>query len=255
MNGWPQLEAETLAELIQATRILGEKMANRRKEHRLFYRGQSNATWELSSTLERRHGPNFRVSRYLNDIRNMKRTLKALSGKSFEIGEEVVPSSVAPTGLFSEREYLIYLRHIGFPSPLLDWTASPYVAAYFAYASLPVGQAEPIAIFVANQLTPRAWMRGEPHVAIWSPDVVAHQRHHLQHACYSVSYQELSDDHWNFTTYEGSASFAAARVLMPASARRRILDELDLMNINAFSLFASEEGLAHALAERHLGRN
>jgi hypothetical protein len=29
--------------------------------------------------------------------------------------------------------YLAYLRHHGFPSPLLDWTESASVAAYFAY--------------------------------------------------------------------------------------------------------------------------
>jgi hypothetical protein len=31
-------------------------------------------------------------------------------------------------------EYLAHLRHRGFPSPLLDWTRSLYVAAYFAFA-------------------------------------------------------------------------------------------------------------------------
>ena len=43
-------------------------------------------------------------------------------------------------------ECMVYLRQYGFPSPLLDWSKSSYIAAYFAFSDYQ-RDAKSVAIF------------------------------------------------------------------------------------------------------------
>ena len=42
---------------------------------------------------------------------------------------------------------MVYLRHHGFPSPLIDWSYSPYVAAFFAFRDDSAGKPEKRSIY------------------------------------------------------------------------------------------------------------
>jgi hypothetical protein len=106
----------------------------------VWFRGQAHAEWPLHTTLERR-SPNIRsVGKYLNLIGEIKPAIETFTGASFsmpkpnEIVEMCHEYDRFEFQLRNCAVYLAHLRHCGFPSPMLDWSHSPYVAAYFAFA-------------------------------------------------------------------------------------------------------------------------
>ena len=112
--------------------------------HEPLFRGLPNAAWVLSTTLEREGneaaGMGFLAYHHLTS--RARPTLETLgngrllqSPDPFELREALIKCfndhSYLDMFLSQQRgiyEYLVYLRHNGFPSPLLDWTVSPYVA-------------------------------------------------------------------------------------------------------------------------------
>jgi hypothetical protein len=143
----------------------------------------------------------------------------------------------------------------------LDWSRSPYIAAFFAFKDARPDQREPVAIYaflewtgdfnpIPGGPTKRTWVVG------LGPNVRSHKRHFLQQSEYTICCTRSNDDGvWSYDSHERVLKNKNPRRLwkfsIPASERARVLHLLDRnYNINASSLFESEESLMETLAAR-----
>lgn len=111
----------------------------------ILYRGQSNSKWPLKSTLERRKSE-IKVGDYFNLMLKVYANLPLKEQQKWpNLKNQIESLSIESIYLFSTVEansvqiisFMIFLRHHGFPSPLLDWTRNPLIAAFFAFNDTP----------------------------------------------------------------------------------------------------------------------
>src|SRR5688572_5766711 len=105
-----------------------------------YFRGQADAIWRLETTLERFIGPNRRIDRYYDTISRIQPEIETFTDQSWDLPSSEDYINRPKPYPFLENDtitsYMQYLRHFGYPSPLLDWTRSPFVAAYFAFKDI-----------------------------------------------------------------------------------------------------------------------
>ena len=91
---------------------------------RFVFRGHEKSTWRLRTAFHRTGRANL-MKFMTQDVRALHRHLSGLTTHHFNLNDQL-----------DYAAFLNLAQHHGYPTPILDWTHSPFVAAYFAFKDL-----------------------------------------------------------------------------------------------------------------------
>jgi FRG domain len=215
---------------------------------RFLFRGQ-NKPWRLRTAYHRSGRAD--LTRFLNDdIQVLHRQLSAKAKHLFNL------DNPKENGAFFSL-----VQHHGYPTPLLDWTYSPYGAAFFAYRGISNGDAakadesKRVRILVFDQeqwktdwkqlqmLTPASL-----HLSLGEFLAIENERMIPQQAASTVTNIDDIEDYIKMKDTGGKNYLRA--IDLPIRERAQVVRELNYMGITAGSLFPGLDGACEELKER-----
>jgi len=202
-----------------------------------IYRGQAAADWKLEPTLDRLLRKLGKQNTPATRNRHLERFKMAARGRR----------GPNPPRIESENDWWALGQHHGLSTPLLDWTSSPFVAAYFAFAEPESDGSPRRAIWALHQgetrkkskeLQEGATQAGRPPVVGFvSPMLDENARLVSQGGLFTRAPDDTDIEAWVRKNFAKSKQGALLKITIPNKDRELALRNLNRMNINHLSLF------------------
>jgi len=214
-----------------------------------LFRGQ-NCAWRLRTSFHRMG--RYNLLRYgLEDLQALHRVLSARTKHFFNLN--------------NNQELWAFLnlaQHHGYPTPLLDWSYSPYVAAFFSFRGVDgkniVNSDNKVRIFIFDH---ERWRSAFPQIEVFAarfPHVSLVDTVALENERYVP--QQSASVHTTVDDIEKYMALKSAEANQPPyltaidlswSERETVLRDLQYMGITAGSMFPGLDGACEELKERN----
>jgi len=227
-----------IVETIPSWKVYRERLLNFSKlplsvQRQWWFRGHSSVTYDLAATVDR--------GGTIADDQARERKIEELLGEFRREAMVVTGTSSLPEG--DDLELLA--RHHGLPSPLLDWTLSPWIASFFAFFSADASKFPTISIYGLNRsaVDPAVLISTNPKMnppieIIDDSSKIRLNRRALQQRGVFLRVSTIAKP---LPKILGNA---LCRFDLPASERDEVLADLDQMLLNPTNLMYDLEGAA-----------
>lgn len=212
-----------------------------------IFRGQSDSSWPLVTSFHRTNRRNlFRYQE--EDLNDLNKYVAAQLGRKFFLQDGGDLSELVLLG-----------QHHGYPTPFLDWTRSPYVAAFFGFNSLDKYEDHDgkvrIFIFYGQRWRNSGLSGGtaliDPRPSFNLLDIVSSSNTRVLPQQGLVTFTNLmSIEHYLKYIEKQTGEKYLEIVDIEAKQRNDVIADLSLMGINAASLFPGLDATCQTLKER-----